>query len=429
MTKVYPTSLKKSKTKNIIKDDSINTDARTRGCVDGDSCNPYLMQDSNSHFGFDTISFQARIENRNDSLFDALKELKENLQDSDTKSEVPFEFEKGSPLFCFNLHRVGIKFFPYHLSCGDIHIFLANRDSSSHLAGLKVEVGSMSSQMGVRAFYDRLVKWFRFYHVDVVSNIVSRADLAVDLFDHKITDSTLWNDDHYITRAASYDAHKDSVDEYQKQNKTSLHKVHRKVTGVSIGRGSVMLRMYDKSGELDKPHNCHKKLFFHRLWSSSSSDVTRVEFQLRRKFLGTVLEFGDIDDLCKNVEKIWSYLTKEWFRHCEDVVDSENNHQGRSVVSEDWERVVSGGCSGVDVNPCERILKKPVQVSVKALKAQVRGLALTLCAAVGHEVDDFQGMLSTSIKLFCDEIQAVMANKTVFEREFKIRQNRCYVSF
>ncbi|MBB3065771.1 hypothetical protein [Limibacillus halophilus] len=90
---------------------------------------------------------------------------------------------------------------------------------------------------------------------------VSRIDWSFD-YDLPLVDFAA---DHFVTRAS----------------KDAIYREHGLVQTLTFGRGEVVVRLYDKSAEIEQESG---KVFFHQLWGQKEN-VWRVEFQIRRERL------------------------------------------------------------------------------------------------------------------------------------------------
>lgn len=77
------------------------------------------------------------------------------------------------------------------------------------------------------------------------------------------------------------------------------------------GKGDLMLRIYDKQAELAaRPHKTWERLNWQ---NPDAKHVLRTEFQLRRDTLRQ-LAITTLDDLDRQLQPTWSYLTQKYFR-------------------------------------------------------------------------------------------------------------------
>lgn len=67
--------------------------------------------------------------------------------------------------------------------------------------------------------------------------------------------------------------------------------------------------------------------------------------------------------------------------------------------------------------------------SLKGLREQVRGLFVTICAGMGHEVDDFFGMMVTARELVQEEFSKLYEDYSGFKSEYELRQMKYQLTF
>ncbi|HUT43538.1 MAG TPA: hypothetical protein VMW95_04305, partial [Desulfobacterales bacterium] len=119
------------------------------------------------------------------------------------------------------------------------------------------------------------------------------------------------------------------------------HLYYDKFTGISIGKGVVSARLYDKPLEIKQKS---KKTWMYDVWGikdvPDGMRIIRVEFQLRRTALKE-LNINTTSDLFYKIESLWAYCTQKWLKF-------QNNpgqhHTQRKTF--DWWKVVQKGFLG-----------------------------------------------------------------------------------
>ncbi len=326
----------------------------------------------------DTLSISMNLQSSESQLFNHCKRKKERLQESDTLTEEILDVKTDTGLY-WNLQRTGVSKYPYVLKTGDITLLISARQASSPMPSASLNIGSVSCQNGASEMIEKVSRWLNEQQIFVVKNVVSRADLCLDLLGHDIKNGQvrLFDEDYYICKAVKY----------------AQFREHRKITGVQIGRGSILLRMYDKILELKKPENSEKFEFFKKKWGQNPEFCTRVEFQLRRLALKEILRDGNYQEFLSKMDEIWNYLTNDWFRHARQAVDRDNNNQSKVGTSQIWKEVQSASSSKDKI---KRVAVKHIQKSMKQLTAQMRGLLVTIIAGLG--VDDLKKPLERTTR-------------------------------
>ena len=205
--------------------------------------------------------------------------------------------------------------------------------------------------------------WMERKHAHFMKEQVSEVHLAADFIGVDIRTLDIANQDRWIHRPHDFDPH------YK----------YRKLTGVSIGKGDMMLRIYDKVKELKGQE--HKQEVFVDLWQVKTYDehpVTRVEYQLRRPVLKEFqhLEFCNGVHTVKNflfaIKALWAYCTTDWACFCKTIIDRKNNNQSKAKISEFWEVVRAVVWTGLH----EMRREKPTKhKNIDALRKQARGIS------------------------------------------------------
>lgn len=378
--------------------------SKINGEVASSACppNPNIMGGSTGNLAIDTLDICLDVDSSLSHIFGYLRSCKDELQSTDFSELSALSFDRGDDVFVWALQRTGSKLYPYVLKSGDISLCISSRKKGCAIPPFKLHIGSVSCQNSVKNVYGRVVYWLSLQRVEVVSNLISRVDICADIIGQDIKEGDVWNEDFYVMRARS----------------SALYREHRKVTGVQLGKGDIVLRMYDKLVELRKPHNSEKRDFFFEKWCCVPESVTRVEYQLRR---GALKEFGSVntlDDLFVNMGSLWRYLTCDWFRHVAASVDRKNFNQNTVPVSAFWS-VVQGFTAAV--YSLKRVVKKSVFKSFSMLRAQFRGILTTLCAGMGHSGEDYFGILATVSDLAQAEMAKAMNDSVAWDRLFKAR--------
>ena len=204
------------------------------------------------------------------------------------------------------------------------------RKAHGKIPNCRFEIGSLSCwSPGFYSIYDRVKTFLKCYGAKIVKERVSEVHLAADFIGVDIVQVDIGNQDKRDQCAPWFNPHGE-IPVYQEpiaQENESLgfnaHFKHRKFTGMDMGSGDLMLRIYDKVVELKRPLSAHKQEIFAEIWGVDKFDdqhVTRVEYQLRRPKLR---EFTDnekkrkidtVDDLVNSLQSLWHYLTVDWTR-------------------------------------------------------------------------------------------------------------------
>lgn len=105
-------------------------------------------------------------------------------------------------------------------------------------------------------------------------------------------------------------------------------------SGLQVGRGQVICRIYDKVFQLERFHPERLPVMREAWEVSDETPVTRVEFQLRGQWLRSY-GIRTIADWGKKCRAVVEYLTGTWFL----VADYDGHNKDRRQVDPRWKRV------------------------------------------------------------------------------------------
>ncbi|MDO8141426.1 MAG: hypothetical protein Q6358_07990 [Candidatus Brocadiales bacterium] len=152
----------------------------------------------------------------------------------------------------------------------------------------------------------------------IVEESISRADIFVDF----VTDMDLENIDKqsWVTMAKD----------------TTKHWKGKVFTGLSIGMGGVIYaRLYDKTVEIEKSGKYYLKEFWDKMGWDKKQSVWRLEFQLKREFLGQ-MSATKFSDILERINDIWRYCTCDWLRL---AIDDKTINRTRWKIYPLWEMI------------------------------------------------------------------------------------------
>ncbi len=187
---------------------------------------------------------------------------------------------------------------------------------------------------GYNLIHERFIAQIQLLGGKICKEIVSEVHLAADIIGLDINDLTIHDQEYWISQVKDFNVYRHA----------------RKITGITIGKGKTMLRIYDKVHELQ--YSTYKQETCSEIWKTENYNnrpVTRVEFQIRREILKDIklspYDSRGIDtfqDLGNALQSIWAYCAQQWSRHNLTHIDHENNHQSRAELSEFWKIVIGG---------------------------------------------------------------------------------------
>lgn len=236
--------------------------------------------------------------------FEALRLQREVMRQS--KTIEPMKLELGG--IDFMLSPNGTKSgYPFLVSNQDFTIQFGEYNNPSFF--VKFSSFALWNQ-GAKLLHERFLQW-----ADTLGFIpdrpegLSRCDFAFDFHLEQID----FDEDSFVTVAA----------------KDSQHRKDGKVQTFTFGRDEVVLRVYNKSAEIEESSG---KYWLHPLWQGQTENVWRVEWQVRKE---TLKRFGlrTFQDLFDGYGDCLRYLVAE---HTSLRVKTEDSNRSRWPVHPLW---------------------------------------------------------------------------------------------
>ena len=379
---------------------------------------------------FYKTSFHVKWDGRVSDLLPILDFMKKQVQETELEC-IPVFKEHG---FDWNLYRSGTRYYTYRIKSGDVTLLFNRRSHDQKIPNCRLEIGSLSCWSP--GFYEILkrVKTFLSLHGgEVVKEIVSEVHLAADFIGTDIKTTDLDNRSHWVALARKGGDHDGLV--VQKRDpepdpdvlEFDRHYTNHHFSGVHIGKGNLMLRIYDKVAELKGSRATHKQQIFSEIWGVKNYDelpVTRVEYQLRRPKLR---EFSDSEgnqintavDLVNAMKSLWGYLTSEWTRHADKPVDR-NHNQTKAKVSEFWQMVQAVVWTGV----FGYVRTHPVKHrDIVMLRKQARGILMSVCASLEVKPDDIDKIVYLCQEMIEEDLHAFFEDEQAFIKKMETKRN------
>jgi len=363
--------------------------------------------------------------------------MKKQVQDTELEC-IPVFKEHG---FDWNLYRTGTRYYTYRIKSGDVTLLFNRRTHDQKIPNCRLEIGSLSCWApGFYSIYNKVKAFLALHGGEIMKEIVSEVHLAADFIGTDIKTTDLDNRSHWIALAR-----KDSVYDGLKLCKSNVpsqepepdevafdsHYTNRKFSGLNIGSGDMMLRIYDKVTELKRKRATNKQEVFAEIWEVNAYDehpVTRIEYQIRRPRLR---EFSDTEgnqintvfDLVNALKSLWAYLTTEWTRHTDTPVNR-NHNQSKARVSEFWKMVQAVVWTGV----FGFVRNHPVKhKDTEMLRKQARGILMSVCASFEIEPNDIdkivylcQEMIEEDLHRFFKDEKKFVDKMTTKRNEFRL---------
>ena len=400
------------------------------------------------------VSLHIKWDGRDSDLLPILDFMKKQVQDTELDC-IPVFKEHG---FDWNLYRTGTRYYTYRIKSGDVTLLFNRRTHDQKIPNCRLEIGSLSCwSPGFYSIYNKVKTFLSLHGGEVFKEIVSEVHLAADFIGTDIKTTDLDDRAHWIALARN-----DSVYDGLKLRKANVpgqepepdeiafdsHHTNRKFSGLNIGSGDLMLRVYDKVTELKRKRATNKQEVFSEIWGVKSYDelpVTRIEYQIRRPRLREFVDLSHIEvrdgkrkfkveeldgkridtvfDLVNSLKSLWAYLTTEWTRHTETPVNR-NHNQTKAKVSEFWQKVQAVVWTGV----FGYVRTHPVKhKDTEMLRKQARGILMSVCASFEIEPNDIdkivylcQEMIEEDLHRFFKDEKKFVDKMTTKRNEFRL---------
>ena len=360
--------------------------------------------------GLDTLRVSLWLEWENESLLEHLDEQKAIVQSTED-DVIPIAVDIT---YSWNLHRTGTSKFNFRLTSGDCILLLNKRKADGAIPNCRIEIGSISCwSPGYETVFGYIRGFLRGRGARIVKERVSEVHIAADFVGMDITSIDAHNMDRWIMKSTSYD----------------LYYKHRRFSGLSVGKGDLMLRIYNKVLELKNQRATHKQEVFAEIWQVPKFDekpVTRVEFQIRRPILREFSEenkeqqIDTVADLTTALPSLWKYLTRDWIRHTLKEVDRKNKNQSKAGISEFWLQVRNVVWTGL----LEYIRNHPPKhKDIEGLRKQARGCLMSVCASLDIAPDDIDRIVSLCQELIEEDLHQYFSDASAFIEKMKIKRN------
>ena len=335
---------------------------------------PSKVKNSNSSTkilasGIDTLNLAIDIFWLNNNLFKYLATLKKTAKTTGADEPGSFHIEGHTLKWPFNVKPHGTNGYEWILYNKELTFKVGSWIQPQSRPSVLVEIRSETLwHHGAEKIIKAIILILQSQGGTKITLKPSRVDLCVDM----LLPAEKWNNDlieYAITRSTS------------KANYLS----HNKLTGISIGRGKISARLYDKPLEISQKS---KKFWMYDIWEieevPEDQKIIRVEFQLRRELLSQ-LAINDIHDLFLHCDNIWAYCSQQWLKF---QTNPEKHHTQRETF--EWWNDIQNGFLGVQ-EPTPLIRSKSVNLDIEQSTNQAIGYMRSIIAAriAALELDDY----------------------------------------
>jgi hypothetical protein len=289
--------------------------------------------------------------------------------------------------FDWNLHRTGTSRYNFRLSSGDLTLLLNTRRSDGVIPTARLEIGSLSCwSPGFFTIYERMIQWLKILGATIVKEVVSEVHLAADFVQTDINTLGIENEGRWVSRVHKFNIHRD----------------RRKLSGITMGKGDIMLRIYDKVLEL--LNSPHKQDVFADIWGAfvyNQFPVTRVEFQIRRAVIDEFdKKIVTVKNLLFSLQSLWTYCTLSWSRFCEKNIDR-NHNQSKAKNDPFWE--IATHLKWTGLHEIER-KKRRENKSIYHIRSNMRGMAMSASAFHDIRSDDLPKIIEIGQKIIAEDL-------------------------
>lgn len=306
--------------------------------------------------GIDTLYLAINVKWKESELFKYLEQHKNIAIDEEREVTVKLKAKNDSCLF--NIQPYGTQGYQWFLLGHDYALKIGNWMEPKSRPSIQAEIRSEALwSEGPRNTVKRLLNLLNGSGAEIEIVKPSRVDLCLDM----IFPEELWNMEliNYRVTRASYAA---------------PHFYNSTLTGISIGKGKLSARLYDKILEINQKS---KKTWMHEIWGINSPPegckIIRFEFQIRREAIKE-LGLNTIADLLSCSGNLWAYCTEKWLK----FQNSPGKHHTQRKTF-DWWQIVQKGYSN-EQKAFPLIRAQAYRADVKRLCGQIYGSSTSMLA-------------------------------------------------
>jgi len=310
--------------------------------------------------GVDSLYLSMQVEWEHVDIFDYFTSLKNKAREYN--ADYQGILNSGHELFewPFNIKPHGTNGYEWLLKENDYTLKIGNWTELRDRPSIMAEISSETLwHLGVEEAVSRIKGILTNTGANIIEVKLSRVDPCVDILMPK----DLWSIkliEYAVTRAI------DIVPYYK----------HRKLTGIRIGMGIILARLYDKPLEIAQQS---KKYWQYDKWGIRIDEIPegymiiRIEFQLRREFLKQV-GLNTVEDLLSLHSRAWAQCTQIWLR----FEDGIGKHVTRRRTLPFW-KIIQAGYEGAQ-DACPLVREKAYVQNKRQTMAQINGHMSSLMA-------------------------------------------------
>lgn len=312
--------------------------------------------------GVDSLVVTIDVTWEDDSFFEYLTTMKDLAKSNEGPVAIQLGKNNLDEPLLFLLQSFGTKGYEWILSGKDFSLRIGNWLEPQSRPSVIAQIHSEALwALGPHTSVEILLFLLNDSKASIKTIKASRIDLCVDLLlPEKKWDINLIK---YLNTRATYRA---------------VHFHNITMTGISIGKGKIAARLYDKPLEIIQKS---KKIWMYDIWGIKSIPedlrLIRVEVQFRREGIKE-LGLDSVSDFLLHPENLWAYFANRWLK----FQNNPGKHHTQRKTLPFWKTVQKGFLGVQDALPLIRC--KSIQTKKLQQFAQAAG-SLTSLIAIDHE--------------------------------------------
>ncbi|MFZ5570928.1 MAG: hypothetical protein ACOZF0_11015 [Thermodesulfobacteriota bacterium] len=351
--------------------------------------------------GIDTLYLAINTIWQNQRFFEKLEEGKKLSAFHDEPQAIHFDREKTDEKWIFEIMAHGSKGYEWMIQNKEYNLKIGNWTHPKSRPSIMVEIRSEPLwNHGPEESVNRIIEFIEYRGGFITEIKPSRVDVCLDL----LMDADKWTMDiihNRVTRSKYAASHLHNAD----------------LTGISIGKGHLCARLYDKPLEIKIKKS---KEWMYSIWGikrvPSGKKIIRTEFQLRRQAMNE-LNIHTIEDLFNHTKNIWGYCTQKWLR----FQDNPGKHHTQRKDLDWWIKITEGFNGSQKPKPIIRA--KAMQQDRSKLAFQAYGI-LTSIHAVSGNSDAQLTHVGDIIKPLMEEMRQLKIDRNVIKDDIRKKEAR-----
>jgi len=307
----------------------------------------------------DTLVLSIDIAWQNNTFFKKLSDVKKLAKYKKKELPISFKIPDLKDEYIFNIKEYGAKGYEWILTNQEYSLLIGNWERPQSRPSILITF--RSETLWRKGLYEAVLFIMTFLEKcggKLKEPKVSRIDLCIDVLFPK----SLWNIgliEKKVTRASD----------------TAIYISNKSITGISIGKGQISARLYDKPLEIKQKSN--GKVWLYDIWKikeiPEDFKIIRIEFQLRRETIKE-LRILTMNNLFNHLQDIWAYCTEKWLKFQDNP--GKQSHQRKTYTW--WKTIQNSFLNIQDGVPLIRC--KAVNVDKTAIAQQILGLMSSYAA-------------------------------------------------